>query len=182
MSDAESGDRLGRLEERLRRLEDKEEIRDLLRAIARGTDRYDQDLLATCIADDARLDMGGKAPMAGADFVAALGPPAQPRPGRMHLLANERIQVDGDQASSETYIVSCQDVLADGVRKTRIRAGRYLDRFERRSAGWRLVARTLVDEWSRVDEVGEALVPGAHLGRPAPDDLSCDPLAGEADR
>ncbi len=50
------------------------------------------------------------------------------------------------------------------------------------SAGWRLVARTLVDEWSRVDEVGEALAPGAHLGRPVPNDLSCTPQAGAPDR
>ena len=168
-----------RLEARLGALEDQEAIRDLLRAIARGTDRYDRELLAACIDDDARLDMGGKAPVAGRDFVAALAAPAQPRPGRMHLLANERIQVDGDAASSESYIVSCQDVLVDGVRKTRLRAGRYLDRFERRSGGWRLVARTLVDEWSRIDEVGEAVAPGAHAGKPTPDDLSYTIIGGD---
>ena len=160
------------LDIRVRRLEDKEAIRELLRAIARGTDRYDQRLLASCIAEDARLDMGGKAPVLGSAFVAALGPPAQPRPGRMHLLANERIEVEGDVASSECYILSYQDVLVDGERSTRIRAGRYLDRFERRSAGWRLVARTLVDEWSRIDPVGAAVAPGAHVGKPAPDDPS----------
>ena len=160
------------LDARVRRLEDKEAIRELLRAIARGTDRFDQQLLASCIADDARLDMGGRAPVLGNAFVAALSPPAQPRPGRMHLLANERIEVEGDTARSESYILSCQDVLVDGERSTRIRAGRYLDRFERRSAGWQLVARTLVDEWSRIDPVGAAVAPGAYVGKPAPDDPS----------
>lgn len=160
---------------RLRVLEDKEAIRALLAGIARGTDRYDRNLLGKAIAAGAVLDMGGKIPVSGADFVAALAPPAEPRPGRMHLLANERIEVDGDLATSESYVVSCQDVLVEGVRKTRIRAGRYLDRFERRDGGWQLVARTLVDEWSRVDPVAEAVPPGAHIGRPAPDDLSCLP-------
>ena len=160
------------LDTRVRRLEDREAIRELLRAIARGTDRYDQQLLASCIADDARLDMGGRAPILGRDFVAALSPPAQPRPGRMHLLANERIGIAGDAASSESYILSCQDVLVDGERSTRIRAGRYLDQFERRSTGWLLVARTLVDEWSRIDPVGAAVAPGTHVGKPAPDDPS----------
>ena len=163
---------MNEIEARLRVLEDKEAIRDLLRTIARGTDRYDQSLLAASIAEDAVLDMGGKAPVGGGAFVAALAPPSEPRAGRMHLLANERIEVDGDAATSESYVVSCQDVLVEGVRKTRIRAGRYLDRFERRGGAWQLVARTLVDEWGRIDPVSEPAPAGRHLGRPAPDDLS----------
>jgi len=163
----------GALEARLRRLEDIEDIRRLLRQIARGTDRFDGALLAASIDADAVLDMGGAAPMSGAAFVAALKPPEAPRPGRMHILANEQIDVAGDAASSETYILSCQDVLVDGVRKTRLRAGRYLDRFARHDGAWKLSARTLVDEWSRIDEVIEAVAPGRHEGRPAPHDLSC---------
>lgn len=160
------------LEARLQRLEDIEAIRRLLREIARGTDRFDAELLAAAIHADAVLDMGGASPMTGAAFAAALKPPAAPRPGRMHVVTNERIDVDGDGAASETYILSCQDVLVDGVRKTRLRAGRYLDRFERRGGAWKLSARTLVDEWSRIDEVIEAVTPGRHQGGPAPDDLS----------
>ena len=161
-----------RLEARLRRLEDKEAISAQLIAIARGTDRFDSALLAGAIDDDALLDMGGPAPISGAAFVAALKAPAAPRPGRMHIVSNARIDLEGDAAHCETYVLSCQDVLVDDVRKTRIRAGRYLDRFERRDGTWKLAARTFVDEWGRVDEVGETVVQGAHLGRPAPDDLS----------
>ena len=160
------------LEARLQRLEDIEAIRTLLRQIARGTDRYDGELLAAAIHADAVLDMGGASPMSGTAFAAALGPPAAPRPGRMHIVTNERIEVEDDVAASETYVLSCQDVLLEGVRKTRLRAGRYLDRFERRGGVWKLSARTLVDEWSRIDEVIEAVTPGQHLGAPAPDDLS----------
>lgn len=161
-----------RLEARLRRLEDREAINAQLTAIARGTDRFDSALLAGAIDDDAVLDMGGSAPISGAAFVVALKAPAAPRPGRMHFVSNERIDLDGDVAHSETYVLSCQDVIVNDVRKTRIRAGRYLDRFERRDGVWKLAARTFVDEWGRVDEVGESIVQGAHLGRPAPDDLS----------
>ena len=78
----------------------------------------------------------------------------------------------GDGARSETYIVSCQDVLVDGVRKTRVRAGRYLDRWRRGDGGWKLAARTFIDEWSRIDSVSEAVSPGAYRGLPAPADLS----------
>lgn len=160
------------IEERLRRLEDIEAIRLLLGRIARGTDRFDGALLAEAIHADAVLDMGGASPMSGAAFAAALKPPSNPRPGRMHIITNEQIEIDGDAASSETYILSCQDVLVDDVRKTRLRAGRYLDRFARRDGVWKLSARTLIDEWSRIDAVIEAITAGAHTGRPAPDDLS----------
>lgn len=163
------------IEARLQRLEDVEAIRRLLRDIARGTDRFDGALLTAAIYADAVLDMGGASPMSGAAFAAALKPPAAPRFGRMHIVTNERIDVDGDSAASETYILSCQDVLVDGVRKTRLRAGRYLDRFERRGGAWRLSARTLVDEWSRIDEVIAAVAPGRHRGAPAPDDPSYAP-------
>lgn len=164
--------RVEELEGRLRRLEDVEAIRGLLADIARGTDRYDAQLLARAIHEDAVLDMGGARKLSGADFAAALRPPAEPRPGRMHLVSNERIEVAGDAARSESHIVSCQDVLVDGTRKTRIRAGRYLDGWERRDGSWKLSSRTLVDEWGRIDAVAEAIEPGAHRGRPAPDDLS----------
>lgn len=164
-------DDLADLRDRLRVLEDKEAIRTLLATIARGTDRYDGALLAGAIHADAALDMGGKA-MTGAAFAAALKPPPVSRPGRMHILGNERIEVDGDTARSESYLVSCQDVLVDEVRKTRIRAGRYIDRFERRDGTWKLAARTMIDEWARIDPVGEAIEIAGHHGQPAPDDVS----------
>ena len=172
------GGELESLTRRLQLLEDREAIRTLLVTIARGTDRYDSELLRGAIFADARLDMGGKAPMSGADFVAAIKPPAEPRPGRMHMVTNHSIDVAGDVAHAESHILSCQDQLVGGERKTRIRAGRYLDRFERRDGRWGLAARTLVDEWSRIDAVTEAVDPGAHVGRPAPDDLSYSFRAG----
>jgi len=41
----------------------------------------------------------------------------------------------------------------DGRRYTRTRAGRYIDRFERRDGTWRIAARSVADDWHRVDEV-----------------------------
>jgi hypothetical protein len=159
------------LHDRLRVLEDKESIRSLLATIARATDRYDGELLEGAIHADAVMDMGGKK-LTGGAFAQAMKAPAAPRPGRMHILGNERIDVDGNVARSESYLVSCQDVLADGVRKTRIRAGRYIDRFERRSGQWKLAARTMIDEWARIDPVNEAIDVSGHSGKPAPHDIS----------
>src|SRR3546814_18388330 len=85
----------------------------------------------------------------------------------MHIVGNGRVDIDGDIARSESYLVSCQDVLADGVRKTRIRAGRYVDRFERRNGTWKIAARTMIDEWARIDPVGEAIDITGHSVKPA---------------
>jgi hypothetical protein len=160
---------------RLAALEEQAAIRDVLASIARGVDRYDGALLADCIWPDAVIDMGGERPLSGEGFVAAIKAPAEPRPGRMHIVSNQRVSVNADQAVSESLVVSCQDTLNDGLRRTRIRAGRYLDRFERRDGSWKLCARTMVDEWGRIDRVDEVPAQGRHLGSPAPSDPSYKP-------
>jgi hypothetical protein len=157
---------------RLAALEDQAAIRDLITRIARGVDRYDGALLADCIWPDAVIDMGGEKPLSGAAFAAAIKPPTEPRPGRMHIVSNQHVRVDTDFAVSESQVMSCQDVLDHGQRRTRIRAGRYLDRFERRGGLWKLSARTMVDEWGRIDPVDQVPVQGRHLGGPAPSDPS----------
>jgi hypothetical protein len=162
----------GELLARIRHLEDRVAIAELIRQIARGTDRFDTALLQDCIAADARIDMGTGETISGASFAAHLRPPAAPRPGRMHVVSNERIEIAADRACSETYIVSWQDQLVDGIRRTRVRAGRYLDRFERRDGRWLLNERIMVDEWGRIDPVADTAPQGKHLGQPAPEDAS----------
>jgi hypothetical protein len=156
---------------------DKQAVYEVLLGIARGLDRFDGELLAACIHPDALLDMGGETPISGTAF-AALKAPAQPPRGRMHLIANPAIEVEGDHARAESYVVSCQELQAATGTETRLRAGRYLDRFERRDSVWKLARRTLIDEWGRIDPVKQAPPRGRHRGRPAPDDLAYkDPTA-----
>ena len=155
----------------LQHLIDKDAIRDVLNGIARGVDRFDGGLLGACIHDDAVLDMGGATTMTGAAFAQALKPPEVPPSGRMHILGNVWIEVAADTARSESHIVSCQQLEAGGQTATRFRAGRYLDRFERRDGVWKLSARTLIDEWGRTDPVCDCVPRGRHAGQPAPHDL-----------
>ncbi|WP_313807446.1 nuclear transport factor 2 family protein [Sphingobium sp.] len=168
----------GDLAARIALIEDRAAIQDLLYAVASAIDRYDGGVLARCIDPEAVIDMGGEAPISGAAFAAAIKPPANPRPGRMHVISNSRIRVEGDSAGAESQIVSWQDQLAGDARVTRVRAGRYLDRFARTGGEWRLVARTLVDEWARVDPVDAVPPQGRHLGQPAPADLLYQTLEG----
>jgi hypothetical protein len=159
------------LEARIAAIEDRAALHDMLALIARAIDRYDGAALTRLIDPQAVIDMGGAATMTGAAFAAQIKRPVEPRPGRMHVLSNVLVTLDGDAASSECQITSWQDQLADGARVTRVRAGRYLDRFARTDTGWRLTARTMIDEWSRIDPVGQVAPQGRYLGQPAPDDL-----------
>lgn len=171
---------LAALQRAVAELQDYEALRAVLTGIARGTDRFDQALLAACIHADAKFDMGGANIITGAAFIDMLKPPAKPPQGRMHMLTNERIVLDGDAAWSETYVVSCQQIEDNGAAQTRLRAGRYLDRFTRREGVWRLSERTFVDEWARTDAVDLAPGVGTHRGQPAPHDLLYRKFQSEA--
>ena len=74
-----------------------------------------------------------------------------------HLnLGNILIDLAGDVANVETYFLAVQRREEDGKTFTRTRAGRYLDRFEKRDGVWRVANRRVIDDWSRLDEVVQA--------------------------
>src|ERR1700733_15171492 len=90
----------------LRWLLDREEIRDCLHRYTRGIDRHDDELLTSVFHDDAVAHYG--------DFV---GHPTQftewsrglhqsePWIAHTHLLYNNTIDLDGDTAHSEAYVL-----------------------------------------------------------------------------
>lgn len=146
--------RLDAFDEELGQLRDCEEIRQAMYAYARGVDRGDQELLAPAFHDDAYDDHGN---FRGnkADALAALGRSAQNKDVKasMHHLGNILIDLEGDFANVETYFVAYHRRVIDGKTYTRSRAGRYLDRFEKRDGRWRVLNRRVVDDWSRLDQV-----------------------------
>lgn len=140
------------MERRLQELLDKEEIRQAMYAYARGTDRCHRELIVDAYHEDAWDDhgnfRGGRELVA--DTIVGRGATA---PTSMHHLGNMLIELLGDVANVETYFMASQVLERDGRSFTRMRAGRYLDRFERRDGQWRIARRQVVDDWSRLDEV-----------------------------
>jgi hypothetical protein len=165
----------------LRRLQDRNAVYDVIVAIAAGIDRYDPALLRSAIWSDADIDMGGAQTITGETFAAALKRPETPAAGRMHIIGNHRIRLSGDCAESESYVMSCQELAAGDGAETRVRAGRYLDRFERRDGTWKLSGRLFIDEWSRLDPVVGRPALGRYAGAPAPDDLAYQTLGLNTD-
>ena len=72
----------------------------------------------------------------------------EPLDDSQHLVATHQVRVDGDEATCRCYL-QAQHVRA-GVEggDTFLFAGRYEDRFERTSDGWRIRHRTIVRMWT----------------------------------
>jgi len=74
----------------------------------------------------------------------------------MHNLCNVLIEVDGDVARCESYVIVIVRIPQDRGAIDWMHAGRYVDRFERRHGEWRIAYRTVVYDLERFDEVAPA--------------------------
>jgi len=121
---------------------DREEIVALLIRYARAIDTKDWKLLRSCFTEDATSDYGAIGSWRGAgDLVlfmeeahAGMGP-------TQHHLSNFQIEVDGDQASSLTY-VHAVTVLASHPDDWFDTIGTYEDGLRCGADGWRIAHRT----------------------------------------
>ena len=154
------------IEARLRLVEDRQAIYDVIVRYCRGVDRSDPDLVLAAFHDDAIDNHFGvvlpfreaigtlKAARSGGD-----SPPSKTT--SMHNICNVLIEVDGDIARCESYVIVIVRIPQDAGAIDWMHAGRYVDRFERRNGEWRIAYRTVVYDLERFDEVV-----------PAPDGLS----------
>jgi len=155
------------VEARLRFIEDRQAIHDVIVRYCRGVDRSDADLVSAAFHDDAidnhfGVDLPFREAI-GTLKAARSGSTAPPsKTTSMHNLCNILIEVDGDVARCESYVVVVVRIPQDsGAAIDWMHAGRYIDRFERRNGDWRIACRTVVYDLERFDEVV-----------PAPDGLS----------
>ena len=85
--------------------EEREEIVAVLVRYARAIDTKDWELLHTCFTADAACDYGPLGSWPGADDLVVFMEEAHAGMGpTQHLLSNFQIEVDGDRASSLTYV------------------------------------------------------------------------------
>jgi hypothetical protein len=128
----------------------KEEIREVVQKLARGTDRLDRELIVSCYHPDALDDHNEfrGPPDAFADWVLEVLPFFQ---ATTHFIGAPAIELDGDSAWVETYCVAHHVMRPDeaGAANDMVLGLRYVDRFERRAeAGWRIAHRVCAFDWS----------------------------------
>ncbi|MFN8640564.1 MAG: nuclear transport factor 2 family protein [Candidatus Binatia bacterium] len=136
----------------LQSLLDRVAIHDLIMRYARGVDRRDLDLVASCFAADAAYD--GALGTGGIDVVLAALRERMPRyRTTMHFLTNPLIAVDGDSASCETYALVYHRLESEDDVEDFIVGVRYVDTLARRPEGWRITSRRTAMEFQRYNAV-----------------------------
>jgi hypothetical protein len=157
-----SGATLGsaKLPPRLQQLLDESDIQHVLATHCRALDRGEESVLRTLYHADATLDMGpGIFQGTIADYVAWVMSVMQQVKSSHTSISNIRLEIRGDEAFGETYVMAQNRLDKPTGREDLFLAGRYLDRFERRPSGaagvWKIVHRKHVLDWVRTEPVAD---------------------------
>lgn len=130
----------------LRELLDRTAIQDVLLRYARGVDRRDLDLVASCFTPDATYE-GALARGTIADALARLRDRMARYDSTMHFIGNQLIEIRGDLANSETYAIAYHRLTEAGEVKLFTVGVRYLDELTRDAGVWRIRRRVVKTEW-----------------------------------
>lgn len=131
----------------IKALLDREQIRDCIARLARGEDRRDAESIKRCYWQDANLDFGiftGSF----ADYLAWVVPGSPAVPLTLHTLGQSLIELHAGLAAVETHVTSYHRIEMGEQHRDIVIGGRYLDRFEKRDAEWRIAQRTMLHDWA----------------------------------
>ena len=123
----------------------KQEITEALHRYCHGLDRFDRDKADIWHADGT-ADYGEIFQGTGAGFLDWVWPVHETFQRTSHQVTNILIDVDGDRATSETYVTVC--LRGDDV--DLVNRGRYSDTWSRRNGRWGVDARTYTDDIAQV--------------------------------
>ena len=163
--------------DRLDRIESWHAIYDLLCDYMRAQDRLDPVLHRSVFHDDATTDYGEGWRGDADGFVAFAQGVLTPHLANHHMIGQVLIDFEADDlAFGEIYFQAFHRVVADDGEQDLFVAGRYVDRYERRGATWKIAHRSELVDWVRTEPALDSLTPGVSpfpLGARAPHDLSC---------
>jgi 3-phenylpropionate/cinnamic acid dioxygenase small subunit len=154
----------------VQQLMDQHEIREVLYRYCRGIDRRDYDIVRACYHPDATDDHGAYSGDIDG-FIKFASEALKPIAATMHFMGNVLIELDGDSARSESYVVtyhrSAKSETGPGQDFTL--AGRYVDKLDKRDGRWAIGERVCVWSWARTDPLGEGAITFAGM---APTELT----------
>lgn len=123
-------------------LKDRRAIEDCIHRQARGHDRCDTEIMASCYHEDG-VDEHGYAVNAGpvygewANEIHQSGSKAT-----LHNLTSHTCEIKGDTAHAESYVLV--GLLNNDGASVRFINGRYIDRLEKRDGEWRIMLRRCI--------------------------------------
>jgi len=154
------------LDARLALLLDEREIKNCVLKYCQGTDRLDWQQVAECYLPTATDDHGAFQG-SPAEFAAWLSAKAKYRGAKQHYVANQLVEITGDDAVCESYyccyieFIEDPEFVTSGESEAVIMGGRYVDRLSRYDGTWKIASRVAVVDWSR------SLGAPAHWSSPA---------------
>lgn len=120
------------------------EIHDLCMAYARGVDRADAALLASIFTDDSTV-ISGVVNGSGQTFAHEITAFVRDNLEMcFHSVANEWIEVRGNEAVGEHYVIAQMVQAGTEV----LTGGRYIDRYVKQDGRWLIQSRTFVADWN----------------------------------
>jgi ketosteroid isomerase-like protein len=126
----------------LQTLLDERHIHRALARFARIADAKKFDSLAEVFADNVQFDYGsGQVERGIAALRALLHRHLDRCGGTQHLIGSVFVDVDGDRAISHAYVQARHQRVGDFIGQVFDSNGEYVDRWERRQEGWRVVRR-----------------------------------------
>ena len=155
----------------------REEIHDVIKCLARGTDRLDPELMASCYHPDG-FDDHNAFRGSGTDFAAWVLEVLSGFEETMHFVASPLIRLDGEVARVDTYCVAHHLSRPDaaGRASDMVMGLRYVDRFERRDGVWLIAKRVCAFDWTYTVPVTGSVHGFFHedwtTGSRSPDDIA----------
>ncbi len=143
----------------VRELADRMAIQRAMIRYARACDTRDMDMLLSCFTPDCVTEQNGQPPQHGMEAVrTAIGAMfAAGYAATLHLMGNQEIDLDGDEAEVSTYcLVALAESPALPEASVKIRGIHYQDRFVKREGAWLISRRVHKGLWMTE---GPSLVP-----------------------
>ena len=128
------------LEARIRRLEDREAIRDLARQYAHCVWQHDIAGAVALFAEDGVMDTGDRAPLRGRAAILETYTEALSDAVFQPFVHNHVVSVRGDEAEGTCYL----DLRQTREGRSYIGSGYYEDRYRRIEGAWKFQSRKLV--------------------------------------
>lgn len=162
------------MDPRLQEMLDHHEIRKVLALYCHACDRTDAALLASLYAAEGSYDDHGIVKGPGSYYAREITALIESTTRVMsHTLGQSVIQVDGAEARAETFFLAFMTAEGeDGTPRLSQLAGRFVDRLERASDGWKIKQRVALHDLSITHRIEEDFLAtnGLVRGSRLPDD------------
>lgn len=137
----------------LTQVADRQAITDQIYRYCRAMDRIDYELGYSIWHEDGTADYGDNYKGSGRGFIDHVCAQHSGLIQHSHQMSNVIVELDGDQASSESYVTATLRIERGGRLMQMTVLSRYVDRWSKRAGRWALDHRQAIMEMDEIREV-----------------------------